>query len=136
MKAPDSRKVELCCPACGRDSWLKRQTKYDGFTAIGETLSCALCAHEFASEEEIDFKGLRTPQVFTEADRPRAVKVFDEAEKGKMCRYCADYVINPFLQRCSLHRCEVEATDTCPHFRPKPPEEEKEEPEPTPPFSL
>lgn len=136
MKKSDPNRVELHCPACGRDSWLKRQTKYDGFTAVGETLSCALCSHEFMSEDEINFKGSRTPQVFTEADRPRAVKVFDEEEKGKMCRYCVEYVINPFLQHCDLHRCEVEATDTCPHFRPKPPVEAGEEPEPPSPFSL
>lgn len=136
MKAPDPDKVELRCPACGRDSWLKRQTKYDGFTAIGETLSCALCAHEFASEDEIEFKGSRKPKVFTEADRPRAVKVFDGDEKGRMCRYCAEYVINPFLQHCGLHHCEVEATDTCPHFCPKPPPDPDEDSVAPKPFSL
>ena len=73
----------------------------------------------FASEAEIPFKDNR-PKVFSAADRPRPVQVFREDEKGKMCRYCAEYVVNPFLQRCALHKCEVEATDTCPHFRPKP----------------
>ena len=123
MKKTDPDKVELRCPSCGQDSWLKHEKKYDGFTQAGETLTCALCGHEFASEDEIDFKGSRKPKVFTEADRPRPLKVFSKDETGKMCRYCAEYVVNPFLQRCSLHRCEVEATDTCPHFRPKPPPE-------------
>ena len=133
MKGPDPAKVELRCPACARDSWLLRKPRYDGFTKTGEALTCALCGHEFASEAEIAFKGSRKPKVFSEDDRPRPVKVFREDEKGKMCRYCSEYVVNPFLQRCGLHRCEVQATDTCPHFRPKPPpppEEEKTEPNP------
>ena len=120
MKSKDPAKVELRCPACGRDSWLLRKPVYEGFTKTGEALSCALCGHRFASEEEIAFKD-RRPKVFSENDRPRPVKVFREDEKGRMCRHCAEYVVNPFLQRCGLHRCEVEATDTCPHFRPKPP---------------
>ena len=74
--------------------------------------------------------------MFSENDRPRPVKVFREDEKGQMCRYCAEYVVNPFLQRCNLHRCEVEATDTCPHFTPKPPPKEEAEPEKPSPFRL
>lgn len=120
MKGKEPAKVELSCPACGRDSWLLRKPVYEGFTKTGESLSCALCGHRFASEEEIAFKD-RRPKVFSEKDRPRPVQVFHEDEKGRMCRHCAEYVVNPFLQRCGLHRCEVEATDTCPHFRPKPP---------------
>ena len=120
MKGREPAKVELRCPACGQDAWLARKPRYDGFTKVGETLSCALCGHVFANEAEIPFKDNR-PKVFSENDRPRPVKVFCEDEKGRMCRHCAEYVVNPFLQRCGLHRCEVEATDTCPHFRPKPP---------------
>ena len=112
-------KVELRCPACGRDSWLLRKPKYDGFAKIGDSLQCALCHHEFASEGDISFKESRTPKVFSEDDRPRPVKVFREDEMGRTCRHCAEYVVNPFIQRCGLHGCEVEATDTCPHFRPK-----------------
>lgn len=119
MKGREPAQVELRCPACGRDSWLVRTPVYDGFTRTGETLTCALCHHEFASEADIPFKASTRPKVFTEADRPRPVKVFSEDEKGKMCRYCAEYVVNPFIQRCALHQCEVQATDTCPHFRPK-----------------
>ena len=119
MKSREPAKVELRCPACGQDSWLSRKPTYDGFAKTGETLACALCGHVFASEAEIPFKDNR-PKVFSAADRPRPVQVFREDEKGQMCRYCAEYVVNPFLQRCNLHKCEVEATDTCPHFRPKP----------------
>ncbi len=135
MKSREPAKVELRCPACGRDSWLRRAPIYDGFAKTGEALTCALCGHAFASEAEIPFKDNR-PKVFSEADRPRPVQVFREDEKGRMCRYCAEYVVNPFLQRCGLHRCEVQATDTCPHFKPKPPPKEEAEPEKPNPFRL
>ena len=135
MKGREPAKVELRCPACGRDSWLRRAPIYDGFTKTGESLTCALCGHAFASEAEIPFKDNR-PKVFSEADRPRPVQVFREDEKGRMCRYCAEYVVNPFLQRCGLHKCEVQATDTCPHFKPKPPPKEEAEPEKPNPFRL
>ena len=116
-------------------STLTRKPIYDGFTKTGESLTCALCGHAFASEAEIPFKDNR-PKVFSEADRPRPVQVFREDEKGQMCRYCAEYVVNPFLQRCGLHQCEVQATDTCPHFTPKPPPKEAAEPEKPNPFRL
>ena len=135
MKGREPAKVELRCPACGQDAWLARKPIYDGFTKTGESLTCALCGHAFASEAEIPFKDNR-PKVFTEDDRPRPVQVFREDEKGRMCRYCAEYVVNPFLQRCGLHKCEVQATDTCPHFTPKPPPKEEAEPEQPNPFRL
>lgn len=98
-----------------------REPVYDGFTRTGESLRCALCAHSFASIEEVPVSASSAPAIFTDADKPRPVHVFDETEKGRMCRYCKEYVVNPFLQRCGLHRCEVEATDTCPRFAPHPP---------------
>ena len=113
-------KREFRCPHCGRESCVVRKPVYDdSFTKTGETLSCAMCRKEFASEAEIPYKDRGGPKVFTEDDRPRPVKVFEEGENAQMCRYCAEYVVNPFWQRCGLHKCEVEATDTCPHFRAK-----------------
>lgn len=134
MKDRPPARVELHCPACRRDSWLVRKPRFEGFVKTGETLACALCGHEFASDADIPFKNSGLPQVFTEADRPRPVQVFREDEKGRMCRYCKEYVVNPFLQRCGLHRCEVQATDTCPHFQPRLPPEETPEPEKTKPL--
>ena len=118
---PTPPRREFRCPVCNRDSWLLKKPLYDGFTRTGETLHCALCQHQFSSESEIPFKDNSSPRVFTEADRPRPVRVFDESEKNRMCRHCREYVVNPFIQRCGLHHCEVEATDTCPAFAPRPP---------------
>ncbi len=64
-----------------------------------------------------------SPKVFSDDEKTVAPKVFKEAEKGRFCRYCRHYVVNPFLQRCALRRREVEATDTCPQFEPAPPKD-------------
>ncbi len=59
-----------------------------------------------------------TPRVFSPDEKTGAPRVFQEAEKGRFCRYCRHYVVNPFAQRCALHRREVEATDMCSKFEP------------------
>lgn len=117
--------VEINCPACGGETLLMRQPKYDGFKRVGETLSCAACGHEFATEADVPFKAKREVNVFSAADRSKEIKVFEQDEKGRLCRYCRSYTVNPFTQYCSHHKKEVEATDTCPAFAPKPAEPPK-----------
>jgi hypothetical protein len=119
------KSIEINCPACRRETLLMRQPKYDGFKRNGETLSCAACGHEFAGEAEVPFKVRRDVKVFTDEDRPKEFKVFAEDEKGRICRYCTNYIVNPFTQYCSHHKKEVEATDTCDHFATKPAEPPK-----------
>ena len=110
---------EIICTACGRESLLKRAPKYDGFKKVGETLTCADCGHEYASEDEVPFKQQRKPKVFDDSDAPRTIKVFSESEAQNLCRFCKHYVVNPFIQRCSLRGKEVEATDSCRQFEKK-----------------
>lgn len=109
--------VEIICRNCGNDSLLHRDPVYDGFTKIGEKLSCSACGFEYASEEGVPFKEKKAePVIFTEADHSAAIEVFDESENRQLCRYCAHYIINPFTQFCSKNKKEVQATDTCPQF--------------------
>jgi len=53
--------------------------------------------------------------------------VFGDDEYGRTCRHCRHYIVNPFTQRCDLHKKEVEATDFCPDFdrKPSPPPAEE-----------
>ena len=122
------------CTACGADTLLVRKPRYDGFTKVGEILTCASCNHEYPSEDAVPFKGRAEIKVFTDADRSAKVEVFHEDEKGRLCRYCANYIVNPFTQWCSLHKKEVEATDACPQFKQRPPPkvEEPKKPETKP----
>ena len=109
--------VEIICRNCGAETLLQREAIYDGFTKTGEKLTCSGCGFEYAAETEIPFKKQPTePAVFTEADRSAKIEVFDEGENCRLCRYCAHYIINPFTQFCSVHKKEVQATDSCGHF--------------------
>ena len=108
--------LEIICTACGADALLKREPVYEGFTKTGEELSCASCGHVYASEAEVPFKSEEKVDIFTDADRPDRIDVFDEDEKQRVCRYCKHYVVNPFAQRCDLHRTFVDATDYCNDF--------------------
>ena len=115
----EKKSVDIICVSCGADTLVIRKPKYDGFTRVGDSFHCAACGFEYADEESVPFKGKPVVQVFTEADRSKEIKVFREDEKGRLCRYCENYVINPFMQWCSLHKKEVEATDTCSRFETK-----------------
>ena len=108
--------LEIICTACGADTLLKREPVYEGFTRTGEALSCVSCGHGYAGEDEVPFKQKRTIEIFTDADRPDRIEVFDDDEKQRVCRYCEHYVLNPFAQRCDLHRKFVDATDYCADF--------------------
>lgn len=119
------RSIEIACPACRQESIVKRETVYEGFKRTGEILRCAACGHVFTDEASIPFKARTTLPGFGLQDIPPPPKVFREEEiletVGRLCRHCAHYVVNPFLQRCGLTHREVEATDTCERFTPKPP---------------
>ena len=108
--------LEIICTACGTETLLKREPIYEGFTRAGEELSCASCGHVYASEADVPFKAEHKIEVFTEADRPDTIDIFTDDEKQRVCRYCQHYVVNPFAQRCDLHRKFVEATDECADF--------------------
>jgi hypothetical protein len=107
---------EIICTACGQESLPLRKPKYDGLQKVGETLQCSSCGHEFEDESTVAYKTPQKTLVFTESDRSKKVKVFAEDEAKTLCRYCANYVVNPFMQWCGHHKKEVQATDTCPDF--------------------
>ena len=121
------RPIEIFCSACGKDALLRRERVYEGFKRVGEKLSCAACGHVFADEAAVPFKTKETVPGFGRQDVPPPPKVFGEREVretvGRLCRHCAHYVVNPFLQRCGRSNREVEATDTCDQFAPKNPPE-------------
>lgn len=113
-----SKAFQIHCSACGEDSWLKKDPIYDGFRKTGERLLCAACGHVYASEAEVPYKGASRPRVFSDKDRSKTVDVFAATEKGRNCRHCEHFVVNPFTQRCGLHFRVVEATDVCDDFSP------------------
>ncbi|MCE9612690.1 MAG: hypothetical protein K8T26_00345 [Lentisphaerae bacterium] len=124
--------IEIVCAACGAEALLRREPVFEGFRKTGERLLCSACGHAYDNEAEVPFKGQQRPQVFTAADKPQAVDVFEDDEKHRNCRYCVHYVVNPFTQWCGLHRRDVEATDRCDQFKRKPPAPVAKPPPPPP----
>ena len=120
------KQVEIVCAACGADTMLVREPRYEGFRKAGETLKCAACGHEYPTEESVPFKQKKQVSVFDASDASRRVSVFKAGEADVICRYCENYLVNPFTQRCGLHFRTVQATDTCGEFtRRKPPEKQE-----------
>ena len=116
----NAKPAEILCPACGQESLLKRAPRYDGFTRVGETLSCAACGHVFADEASAPVQQKKKIAGFDAKNLPPPPRIFRENENARLCRYCESYVVNPFVQRCSRLKKEVEATDTCAQFKSKP----------------
>lgn len=116
------------CPACHKESFLRREPVYEGFQKTGETLSCVSCGHRFASEKDVPFIKREKPKIFSDADRSARIEIFTSDEKGRNCRHCKHYVKNPFVQRCGLHQMEVAASDCCADFTPKPDDPDADDP--------
>lgn len=115
-----TRSGEILCTACGRESLLKREPRFENFKKVGERLSCLACGHEYPSEDAVPFKQKRgAPAIFSDADRSPRPAVFTEGERADLCLHCVHYVVNPFAQRCELHKRFVQATDTCGRFERK-----------------
>jgi len=115
------KRLEIVCAFCKADTLLVREPRYEGFKKTGETLKCATCAHVYATEAEVPFKEVHAPKVFDSTDAARKVDVFREAEKGRICCYCRNYIVNPFTQKCGLFLKVVEATDSCGDFKSREP---------------
>jgi rubredoxin len=108
------------CPGCGREVWVLRKPRYDGFKKTGEDRVCASCGFVFP-EGDGEMRAPAKPVVFGDADRSAPVRAFEAGEADRLCRHCRYYVVNPFRQWCGIHRRDVEATDTCGRFEAPPP---------------
>lgn len=110
-------KVMIRCGKCHREALLLKKPVYDGFKKIGDQTSCSRCGYVF-NECEVpdDAPSEHRPNVFTDADRPKKPKVFDAGEGQTICRNCSNYVVNPFMQWCSAHKRQVDATESCTMF--------------------
>lgn len=115
------RSAEILCTACGEVALVRIEPIYDGFKKIGEAFLCTHCGHRYENEAETPFveKDDSRPALFTDADKPKKLSIFDEEERRHSCTWCRHFVINPFTQRCGLTNKTVDATDLCVRFEPK-----------------
>jgi len=113
----EKKSIEIVCTACGKETLLKRTPRYEAFKRAGEDLNCAACGHAYANEAEVPFKTKTQSKLFNRSELDAKPEVFKPGEAARLCRLCAHYVVNPFIQRCALLRKEVEATDSCGNFK-------------------
>ena len=118
-----SRLITMECGKTLGESRGEMRRAIEGFKKVGEEFLCSACGHKYASEAEVPYKEVRKAQVFDESDKAKVIDIFDDEERGKNCRYCEHYLVNPFTQRCAMHFKEVKATDFCDDFEPKSEEE-------------
>jgi hypothetical protein len=97
----ESKGAQIFCPVCDKATFVVRSPLYDGLRKVGEKLSCCECKTEFEDETKVRFV------------EQKKVEVFSEEDGLRLCMNCRHYVVNPFVQRCMVHKKEVEATDTC-----------------------
>jgi hypothetical protein len=120
------KNVEIICPSCKKETFLRREPVYDGLKKTGEKLFCVSCGSPFQDESEVSFKQKPASKVFGDEDKPKLIKVFsDEEANVRNCRRCAHYVVNPFSQKCGRTGRAVQATDQCWDFEEKPKPEAK-----------
>ena len=105
--------LEIICTACGVDSLVRKEPVYEGLKKTGDQVFCAACGHEYSSDQVPYKEKTKAPQVFDDDDKPTKLDIFAEEDRLQNCRHCEHYVANPFVQRCSLHDKEVDATDVC-----------------------
>ncbi len=98
---------KIICENCGQESAARTIKLYDGFRPAGEKLVCAFCGAELSGRE-------RTPS------EDAALEDLKAGEPPPFCRRCRHYVVNPFIQKCTLDNREVKASDTCGRFSPRP----------------
>lgn len=113
--------MEIRCTACRHLTLARAEPVYEDFKKIAETFVCTACGHRYASREQTPFVDADgRPRVFSEADKPEAVKVFQADERRRSCAWCRYFIVNPFSQRCGLNNRQVDATDICARFAAKP----------------
>lgn len=118
---------EQYCPACNRSVLVLRKPRYEGFTRVGEDLTCAVCG--LVLEAPGGEAAATSPAANPSRDKlsallgeevPDAPVLSDDGSAHRLCHRCRHYTVNPFRQWCGLHRTEVEATDSCPQFSARP----------------
>ena len=113
--------MEIRCTACRHLTLARAEPVYEDFKKVAETFVCTACGYRYPSREQTPFVDASgRPRVFSDADKPAAVKVFKSDERRRSCAWCRYFIVNPFSQRCGLNNREVEATDVCARFLAKP----------------
>jgi hypothetical protein len=116
---------EIICKHCGENSFLVKKTIMDGWTKVGEVLTCSSCSMEIekicneeklSEKQEIKSLSLDKLSGFLGTELEEKPTINMEEDEKYFCRDCKHYISHPFLDRCSLHQTEVNPMDDCKSF--------------------
>lgn len=118
MKAGD----RIRCPHCGEDTVVKSKPKMDGWTRIGDVLTCVLCGAELgAPEEEKSSASASTAALAAllgEKPEPK-FRIDPGSEHRRFCRNCRKRIEHPFVLRCGRDGREIDPSGCCDAFEPE-----------------
>jgi len=117
------------CPVCGQEILVQEKALMDGWEAVGKVLFCPMCdAHlsrqsetslDIDPEEESDTSSSALTDLLGESEEPPAPTLDTEGKKQPFCRDCSYMIVHPFMNRCTLHECEVNPMSDCADFTPR-----------------
>jgi len=121
---------ELVCPKCGQNSFLVKKTKMNGWEKAGEYLACSACLCQIEEIKEAPLvdtagntshaKDIDKLKSFLDTDDDnvgyKSILDSDKNAQKSFCRDCKHFVSHPFMDRCGLHKKDVNPMDDCKDF--------------------
>lgn len=116
------------CPVCRQEIIVQEKVLMDGWTAVGKVLFCPMCETHLSRQNEAsldldpeegksDISALSA--LLGEDDSEAAPTLDMENEERHFCRDCSYIIVHPFMNRCTLHGCEVNPMSDCDDFIPR-----------------
>ncbi len=112
---------EIKCPHCGRNSFLVKKSLMDGWTKLGDILACSSCSAKIEDVKTGQKAPCRKETVsklasFLDTEEEAKPEIKSSEDERHFCRDCVHFISHPFMNRCELHRKNVEPMDDCPSF--------------------
>lgn len=127
------------CPECGQEIFVQEKTLMDDWKPVGKVLVCPLCGAHLSRQGhhsiDLDEEKEKKPDtsalsaLLGEDDSEEIGPLELDGNEGHFCRDCRYYIVHPFMNRCTLHECEVNPMGDCDDFihRSKKNEDDEEE---------
>jgi len=118
MKAGD----RIRCPHCGEDTVVKTKPKMEGWTRVGDVLTCALCGAELGVPEEGKSPASSRSAALAAllGEKPeQKLRLDPGSEHKRFCRNCRKRIEHPFVLRCGRDGREIDPGSCCEDFEPE-----------------
>ena len=109
----------ITCPHCGQNTVVKLKPKMDGWTRVGDVLSCAFCGAELGTPaKETSGAGKKSAALaaLLGEELTAGPSLAPGEDHKRFCRNCKNLIEHPFLLRCARDGREVYPGGCCEHF--------------------